>query len=78
MEGQKFDNYVDWLRHTYTFSLVNVPVISLPCGMTEGGLPVGLQVVGKPGGDAALLAAAAAFERKHSFKSGTPIDPQRA
>jgi Asp-tRNA(Asn)/Glu-tRNA(Gln) amidotransferase A subunit family amidase len=38
------------------------------------GLPVGLQLVGPPGGDAAVLAAAAAFEQAHSYVSTVPRD----
>ena len=75
VEGTKFDNYVDWLMMTYAFSLVDLPVLSLPCGMTADGRPVGLQIVGKPQGEAALLAAAAAFEHAHSFANMVPLQP---
>ena len=73
VEGTKFDNYVDWLMMTYAFSLVDLPVLSLPCGMTDDGRPVGLQIVGKPHGEAALLAAAAAFEQQHTYKKRVPL-----
>ena len=49
-----------WL--TYAFSVMGLPAISIPCGFTTAGLPVGLQIVGKRRGDAAVLRAAAAFE----------------
>lgn len=39
-------------------------------------LPVGLQLVGRPGGEAALLAAAAAFERAHTYHDLVPLDPR--
>lgn len=58
---------------TYAFSLVDLPVLSLPCGVTHDGRPVGLQIVGQPRGEAALLAAAAAFERAHSFHEIVPL-----
>ena len=48
-------------------NLAGVPSISLPCGMTPGRLPVGLQLTGPRLGDAALLRAAAAFERAAPF-----------
>lgn len=75
VEGTKFDNYVDWMMMAYVFSLVNVPVLCLPCGMTADGRPVGLQIVGKPQGEHALLAAAAAFERAHPYASMVPMQP---
>lgn len=75
MQGTKFDNYVDWLMMTYAFSLVDVPSMSVPCGMTSNGRPVGLQIVGRPQQDAALLAAAAAFEKAHPFASMVPMQP---
>ena len=75
MQGTKFDNYVDWLMMTYAFSLVDVPSISVPCGMTSSGHPVGLQIVGRPQQDAALLAAAAVYEKAHPFASMLPMQP---
>ncbi|KAL3132404.1 hypothetical protein ABBQ32_008965 [Trebouxia sp. C0010 RCD-2024] len=75
VQGTKFSNYVDWLMMTYAFSLVDVPAISVPCGMTTDGCPVGLQIVGRPQHDAALLAAAAAFEKAHPFAGMVPIQP---
>jgi amidase len=47
---------------TYAFSVLGLPAISVPCGFTRDGLPVGLQIVGKRRGEAAVLRAAAAFE----------------
>jgi aspartyl-tRNA(Asn)/glutamyl-tRNA(Gln) amidotransferase subunit A len=48
-------------------NLAGLPSISLPCGLTRGGLPVGLQLTGPRLGDAAVLRAAAAFERAAAF-----------
>ena len=73
MEGTLFDNYVEWLRNTYALSLVDVPSMSLPCGRTRDGRPVGLQLVGKSNGEAALLAAAAAYERAHDWAALVPL-----
>lgn len=54
-----FSNRLEWMALTYAVSAPPAfPAISLPCGVTAGGLPVGLQLIGKPYGDAALLAAA--------------------
>src|SRR5215468_4699232 len=47
---------------TYAFSVMGLPAISIPCGFTRDGLPVGLQIIGKRRADAAVLRAAATFE----------------
>jgi len=73
-----FDNYMDWLGITFAITLTGCPAISVPCGFTEAGLPVGLQLVGPPHGEAALLAAAARFEETLGLESGLPIDPSPA
>jgi amidase len=75
--GHRFDNYVDWLGMTYATTLTACPALSLPCGFTEGGLPVGLQLVGPPRGDAALLGWAALLEAALGLAGRTPIEPRR-
>ncbi|MFM0720211.1 amidase family protein [Paraburkholderia strydomiana] len=60
--GQHFDTYIDWLAITYALTLTGMPVMAIPCGMSAGGLPVGIQIVGKVRGEAALLSAARAIE----------------
>jgi amidase len=47
---------------TYAFSLLGLPAISIPCGFTKAGLPVGLQIIGRRREEAMVLRAAAAFE----------------
>jgi amidase len=76
VEGVKFDNYVDWLMHTFIITPTGCPAVSLPCGFTKAGLPVGLQLVAPPRGEAALLSAAAAFEANCRLEWQTPIDPR--
>jgi aspartyl-tRNA(Asn)/glutamyl-tRNA(Gln) amidotransferase subunit A len=49
---------------TVTVNLAGVPALSVPCGAVEGGLPVGLQLIGKPLDEATLLRAGHAFERE--------------
>jgi amidase len=61
--GRPLTNYTQWFYLTYAISLVGLPAISVPCGFTRDGLPVGLQLVGRRLADAAVLRAAAAFER---------------
>jgi aspartyl-tRNA(Asn)/glutamyl-tRNA(Gln) amidotransferase subunit A len=53
----------DWTPFTYPFNLTRQPAISVPCGFTKAGLPVGLQIVGPVLGDHRVLRAARAFEQ---------------
>jgi amidase len=57
---------------TYAFSVLGLPALSIPCGFTKAGLPVGLQIVGKPRGEAAVLRAAAAFEAARPWADRVP------
>jgi Asp-tRNA(Asn)/Glu-tRNA(Gln) amidotransferase A subunit family amidase len=57
---------------TYAFSVLGLPAISIPCGFTRAGLPVGLQIVGKRRGEAAVLRAAAAFEAAQPWCDRVP------
>jgi amidase len=57
---------------TYAFSVLGLPAISIPCGFTRAGLPVGLQIVGKRRGEAAVLRAAAAFEAAQPWAQHIP------
>jgi amidase len=74
--GTKFDNYVEWLGIVYAITLACVPALSLPCGFTASGLPVGLQMVGPPRADAQLLAGAGLLEDVLGLRGTTPIDPR--
>ena len=61
-----------WLL-TYPFNLLAAtPAASVPCGFTRAGLPVGLQIAGGPHADAAVLRAAAAFERARPWTQRRP------
>ena len=62
---------------TYAFSVLGLPAISIPCGFTSQGLPVGLQIVGKRRGEAAVLRAAAAFEAVQPWAAHVPSIAQR-
>jgi amidase len=74
--GKKFDNYVEWLGIVYAITLVCCPALSLPCGFTASGLPVGLQMVAAPRGEAQLLAGAKVLEDILGVRGTTPIDPR--
>lgn len=62
INGKPLDNYTQWLYLTYGITVTGLPAISVPCGFTRDGLPVGLQIVGRRCQEAAVLRAAAAFE----------------
>ncbi|WP_291686224.1 amidase family protein, partial [Bradyrhizobium sp.] len=74
--GKKFDNYVEWLGIVYAITLVCCPALSLPCGFTASGLPVGLQMVAAPRGEGQLLAGAKLLEDILGVRGTTPIDPR--
>jgi amidase len=76
--GHSFDNYVEWLAIVYAITLVCCPALSLPCGFTSSGLPVGLQMVAAPRGEAQLLAGARVLEDILGLRGTTPIDPRPA
>ena len=75
--GVKFDNYVHWLAIAYAITLVSCPAISLPCGFTKSGLPVGLQIVARPRGDARALAAAKTLEEVLALDTTKPVLPRK-
>lgn len=78
VNGHTFANYVEWLAIVYAITLACCPAISLPCGFTKENLPVGLQIVGPPRGEARILGAAKALEDILGLRGTTPIDPKIA
>lgn len=62
INGRPQQTYLDWMASAYLISMTGLPAISVPAGFTPGGLPVGLQLVGRRRGDWDLLAVAHAFE----------------
>ena len=73
--GTKFDTYVDWLAIVSAITNVCCPAISIPAGFTRENLPVGIQIVAPPRGEARLLAGAKMLEDILGFGAITPIDP---
>ncbi|GAV35901.1 acylamidase [Roseomonas sp. TAS13] len=63
IDGVPTRTYFHWLALAYAATLVGHPAISLPVGLDHRGMPFGLQIVGPRGGDAKVLAVAAALER---------------
>jgi len=73
--GEKTDPLAMYLLDIYTIgvNLAGLPGISVPCGFTTGGLPIGLQLIGQPFREADLLAIAHAYERGHDWHARHPI-----
>jgi aspartyl-tRNA(Asn)/glutamyl-tRNA(Gln) amidotransferase subunit A len=61
-----------WLRNTRPFNAYGLPTISIPCGFTRAGLPIGLQIAGPTFDEARLLSFAFAFERATTWHQRTP------
>jgi amidase len=76
LEGHRFASYVDWIACTFALTLTGAPALAMPAGRTADGLPVGLQLVGPPRGEAMLLAAAARLEDQICRLFDGVLDPR--
>lgn len=76
--GRDLPTYLDWLVLGYAITVTGCPAISIPCGFTSAGLPVGLQIVGRPYAEARLLSVAAWCETVLGCRMMRPIDPKTA
>jgi len=66
INGVQQFSYLDWMRSAYWISVTGLPAISVPCGFTRNGLPVGMQIVGPPRSELSLLRFAHAAEARLS------------
>jgi amidase len=73
INGQKMESYIDWMKTCYYISTIGFPAISVPCGFTAEGLPVGIQIVGRYQNDFAVLQIAYAFEQATGFWKHKPL-----
>lgn len=76
VEGVTFPTYISWVIPALAITLTSCPAISVPCGFSADGLPVGLQIVGPPRGEARVLMAARLFEQLVGLDRLVPIDPR--
>ena len=60
------------VRLTYGWSLAGVPALSIPCGFSDSGMPVGLQLAAAPFREVTLLRAGAAFQRETDWHLREP------
>ncbi len=70
--GVRMQNYLDWMRSCYVITVTGHPAISVPCGFTADGLPVGVQIVGRYRDELNLLKFAHAFEQRTKFGERRP------
>jgi aspartyl-tRNA(Asn)/glutamyl-tRNA(Gln) amidotransferase subunit A len=73
--GEKSDPLALYLCDIYTIgvNLAGLPAISVPCGFTQSGLPIGAQLIGQPFEESNLLAIAQAYERAQEWGARHPI-----
>ncbi len=77
IDGKPCETYIDWFSITFALTMTACPTISIPCGFTSQGLPVGIQIMGKPRGEAALLLVAKQFEQAIGIAAQLPIAPRK-
>jgi len=73
--GVRMQNYLDWMRSCYVITVTGHPAISVPCGFTPDGLPVGVQIVGRYRDELNLLKFAHAFEQRTKTNERRPPLP---
>ncbi len=71
--GWPRERWTSWTPFTYPFNMTQQPAASVPCGFTADGLPVGLQIVGPRHADAAVLAAADAYQQVTDWHLRRPL-----
>ncbi len=76
IDGVAMSTYLDWLALGYSVTITGCPAVSIPCGFTASGLPVGIQVVGLPHSESALLSVAAWILDVLGVGLDKPIDPR--
>lgn len=62
------------LRNTRPFNVFGLPAISIPCGFSSSGMPIGLQITGAPGAEGVVMSLARAYERETEWHKKRPID----
>jgi len=72
IDGTPMHTYIEWMRSCSWITALTVPAISVPCGFTDDGLPVGVQLVGRPRDDLGVLRLAHAFEQATQHGASHP------
>ena len=73
INGDEMGSYIDWMRSCYYITVTGAPALCLPGGFSRGGLPVGLQIVGRHQDDFGVLQIASAVERSTGYWKQKPV-----
>jgi amidase len=72
IDGKPMASIIDYMAPTATMSLLGLPALSIPCGWTKSGLPIGLQIVGRPFEEDTLLRFAHTLQENLGFAHRWP------
>jgi amidase len=70
--GRKMDTYHRWMEVVVPASLIGLPALSVPVGFSAEGLPSGMQIIGRSGDDAGVLAIGQAYHRATEWPQRRP------
>ena len=71
-DGSPSPDWTSWTPYTYPFNMTQQPALSVPCGFTTAGLPVGLQIVAARHADATVLRVGQAYQSVTDWHRRTP------
>jgi amidase len=71
--GVKMENYLAWMKSAYYISAAGNPAMSVPCGFSASGLPIGIQIVGRHHDDWGVLQLGYAFEQSTNVGKRRPV-----
>jgi len=72
INGEALETYIDWMKSCYWISVSGQPALSVPCGFSANGLPVGMQIVGRYHDDFGVLQVGHAFEQATGYWKRRP------
>ncbi len=75
IDGQKCESYIDWFAITFAITMTSCPTLSIPCGTTARGLPVGIQITAAPRKEGALLNFGLKLQEIFGVSKKLPISP---
>lgn len=73
INGIQMKSYIEWMKCCWMITITECPSISMPCGFTPEGLPVGLQIVGRHRDEFSVLQIALAFEQATGYGKKRPL-----